>query len=491
METTNSGKEIINKHAVIMYTILAVTITLGNVYQFISKDITIVTLLGVAAFAVIPVTACWIVYLRDNYSDLVRHIIAVGFGIFYAVCCFTGHSRLIFVYAIPLLFVVGMYNDMRFSITVSVICSAVAVFHGVWFTARENWESDSIDNMLIEVLVMIFVALFSILCNKITSKLNEDKVRVINETSEKSGDLLRTIMQTSGEITDEVKVISEKMVELSSSSEETLSSMQEVQAGTTDSAESIQNQLYKTEEIQVQVDKVTEASKNIGDNVVVTVDACHEGRDNMKKLIEQSGVSEKAGNDVLGEVEGLKASTEQMGTIVELIKSIASQTSLLSLNASIEAARAGDAGRGFSVVATEISNLANQTQTATGNITDLIEGLSEKMNVVVEAINSLVESNKVQNESANVTAGSFEKIIESIREIRTNSNNLTGVVETLVKDNNEIVESIQNISAITEEVSAHSTTTCEATEHNKAVVESVQTSIEKMLKLADELKALE
>jgi methyl-accepting chemotaxis protein len=211
----------------------------------------------------------------------------------------------------------------------------------------------------------------------------------------------------------------------------------------------------------------------------------------MKKLIEQSGVSEKAGNDVLGEVEGLKASTEQMGTIVELIKSIASQTSLLSLNASIEAARAGDAGRGFSVVATEISNLANQTQTATGNITDLIEGLSEKMNVVVEAINSLVESNKVQNESANVTAGSFEKIIESIREIRTNSNNLTGVVETLVKDNNEIVESIQNISAITEEVSAHSTTTCEATEHNKAVVESVQTSIEKMLKLADELKALE
>ena len=491
MEKTGSGKEIINKNAIVMYTIMAITITLGNVYQFISKDISLVTLLSVAAVAVIPVTACWVFYLKDHATDIVRHIIAVGFGLFYTVCCFTGHSRLIFVYAIPLLFVVGMYNDMRFSITVSVICSAVAVFHGVWFTARENWESDSVDNMLIEVLVMIFVAVFSIMCNKISTKLNQDKVDEINETSEKSSDLLRTVMHTSGEITEEVKVISDKMTELAAASEETLSSMQEVQAGTTDSADSIQNQLYKTEEIQVQVDKVTEAAKNIGDNVVVTVDACHEGRDNMKKLIEQSSVSEKAGNDVLGEVESLKASTEQMGTIVELIKSIASQTSLLSLNASIEAARAGDAGRGFSVVATEISNLANQTQTATGNITDLIEGLADKMNVVVEAINSLVESNKIQNESANVTAGSFEKIIESIREIRTNSNNLTGVVETLVKDNNEIVESIQNISAITEEVSAHSTTTCEATEHNKAVVESVQQSVEKMLSLANELKALE
>ena len=266
--------------------------------------------------------------------------------------------------------------------------------------------------------------------------------------------------------------------------------MQEIQTGTGDTAESVQNQLYKTEEIQDQIDKVTQAANSIGDDVIISADACQEGSENINRLIEQSKVSEEAGNKVMEEVEGLKSSTAQMQSIVELIKNVASQTSLLALNASIEAARAGEAGRGFAVVATEISNLAGQTQTATGDISDLIAGIGKEMKEVVSAIDSLVESNKIQNESAAVTKESFERIVGSIGGIRTNYRELSDIVNTLVSANQEIVESIQTISAITEEVSAHTNNTCAATEQTERIIESVQDIVEQMNRNAEELKSI-
>ena len=334
------------------------------------------------------------------------------------------------------------------------------------------------------------VAVFIALVNKYTITVNENKMKTIHESAEKTKAMLDEIMMVSDNIISEVSEVSDKMEQLAKSSEETLTSMQEVQTGTTDSANSVQNQMIKTEEIQTQIDKVTGVSSDIGASVDGTVEAIREGKSNINKLIDQSKVSEEAGNAVIKEVEGLKASTDQMETIVSLIQSVASQTSLLALNASIEAARAGEAGKGFAVVASEISNLANQTQSATGNISDLIAGISGEIERFVTAINSLVESNKIQNESANVTSGSFEKIVENADVIRNKSEELSEIVGKLASANKEIVESISTISAITEEVSAHSTTTFEASEQNKAIVEAVQKVVKNMDKNASRLSEL-
>ena len=142
-------------------------------------------------------------------------------------------------------------------------------------------------------------------------------------------------------------------------------------------------------------------------------------------------------------------------------------------------------------MASEISNLAGQTQNATGNISDLINGISNEINEVVNAINSLIDSNRIQNESAEVTSSSFDKIVESTRRIRTDSGELSNIVSKLASANAEIVESIQTISAITEEVSAHSSTTCSTTEQNEMTVAEVQELVRDMIVTADKLKAVE
>lgn len=481
----------INKQASLMYTIVTVILFLPYLVQFLSGG------LGAGLFALIfltdiaPMVATWIVYFKDPDSSVIKHIMGCGYGLFYAVVCFTSTQEIVFVYAIPMILVVTMFNDIKFSVIISFGVSIFAIIHSVRYAASFGWTDEAKNTMLVEIILILLITVFSSLCNRTIANQNDSKVKKMGEAREKTEGILDRVMAVSESMVEGVSRVSEQMTLLTASSEETLSNMQEVQFGATDSAESIQTQLYKTEEIQTQIDKVTEASKNISDNVVLTVDACHEGRDNIEKLMKQAGISEEAGVEVMKEVEALKGSTSQMESIVELIKSVASQTSLLALNASIEAARAGEAGRGFAVVATEISNLAGQTQNATGNISQLIEGISLTMTEVVNSISSLVESNKIQNESATITNGSFEKIVESIREIRTNSSELTGIVSKLASANAEIVESIQNISAITEEVSAHSTTTCEATEQNERIVGEVQEVIERLIESAEVLKSLE
>ncbi|MCR5508175.1 MAG: hypothetical protein K6F34_05775 [Lachnospiraceae bacterium] len=489
MEKTKSNEALINKTAMILFTVLTSIIAVAYIIQIAKGEIGIGRFLVTELADLVPMIAGWILYKLNPENNIIKWLIVIGYGVFYAIVCFmTTNTILVFVYAIPTILLTSLYNDIKLSVIEGVAVSLIAVIHAVKFASGRNWEGGAVADLEIEVLIMVLVSVFSITVNRVITRINASRVKIINASSEKTERMLETIMESSGRLIEDVGKVSGRMEDLARSSRDTLTAMQEVQSGTTDTADSVQNQLIKTEEIQRQIENVTGASESIGMNVNDAVEAIHEGRDNIEKLMEQAAISEQAGNGVVNEVESLRAATQQMETIVQIINNVASQTSLLALNASIEAARAGEAGRGFAVVATEISNLAGQTQNATGNISELIEGISAEINKVVASINSLVDSNRIQNESAGVTSQSFDKIVESTRRIRMDSGELANIVERLAEANNEIVESIQTISAITEEVSAHSTTTCSATEENERTVSEVQDIVQDMIEAADRLK---
>ena len=491
MERERSQQAYVNKVAIILFTVLTAIISVAYIIQFAKGEAGWGLFLPIEIFDLLPMILCWVVYKANNESLLIRHIMAIGYGLFYLILCMIStNTILVFVYALPTVIMVSMFNDYKLSITSGVGVSIIAVIHAVKFANLRNWEGGAVADLEIEVLIMIICSIFSIVVNKVITDVNNERMDEIHEAGDKTTHMLDEIMDASGAIIDEVAAVSEKMTTLAASSEETLAAMQEIQTGTGETADSIQNQLYKTEEIQNQIDQVTSATENIGENVTATDEACREGQRNIGKLMDQVQISETAGNEVMKQVDQLKEATTKMQSIVELIQNVASQTSLLALNASIEAARAGEAGRGFAVVATEISNLSGQTQAATENISNLISDISGNVTEVVTALDSLIEGNRVQNESAHITQESFSKIVDSIGAIRDNSGDLSRIVGSLVDANREIVESIQTISAITEEVSAHSNGTCQTTEHNERIVEEVLHLVDGMTQKAEHLKSL-
>lgn len=491
MENTRSNEERINRTAMILFTVLTSIISLAYIIQLIKGETGMGKFLAVEIFDLVPMIIGWVIFKMDPESVIIRHVMAIGYGLFYLIVCFiTTNTILVFVYAIPTVILTAMFNDFKLSVTSGIGVSVIATAHAIRFASLRQWQEGAMADLEIEALIMIVVSVFSIVVNKVITDINAASIQVINDTGEKNEHMLSEVMHVSGDLVNNVGEVSDKITQLVTSSEETLASMKEVQSGTTDTAESVQNQLIKTEEIQTQIENVTNAAKDIGSNTSDAVEAIREGRANIAKLIEQSKISEKAGDSVVSEVEGLKTSTKQMETIVSLIQTVASQTSLLALNASIEAARAGDAGRGFAVVATEISSLAGQTQEATENINKLIAGISNEINEVINAINSLVESNQIQNQSANITSESFDKIVESTGKISENSEDLSQIVEKLATANSEIVDSIQTISAISEEVSAHSSMTCQATESNQLILDDVRSIVDDMNSAANRLKEI-
>ena len=481
----------VNKTAVNLYSTICGMLVAAYVLQFLKGETPAVIFFALMVTLLVPLIASWVIRLRDAESKILKHVICLGYALFYIVCIFAVDEQQAYTYAIPMMLLVTVYNDLRFTRVTDIGVAIIAVVHAILFGVKNGFTPEITARVEIEIAVMVIFSLFSIVISKVIYDMNMENTKAIEEGAEKTNNMLSRIVKVSASLVEDVSAVNSKMMDLAAASQETLASMNEVQQGTSDSANSIQNQLYKTEEIQNQIEKVTNASSNIGDNVGITVDAVREGRGYVEKLMEQSRISDTEGTKAVAEVAELQESTSKMTQIVELIKNVASQTSLLALNASIEAARAGEAGRGFSVVATEISNLAGQTQTATGNISELIEGISTEMEGVVVAINSLVESNKIQNESAGITAESFEKIAESIRQIRSSSEELTNIVGSLARANQEIVEGVQTVSAITEEVTAHASTTFAATEHNQEVVQSVQEIVDRMNDSANELKAVE
>lgn len=477
----------VNKIAAICHSILAVVLLAAYALEVAKEARTIGYYAIFATLAAVPAIAEWVLYKKDPAHKMIQHILGIGYGIFYVFVVFTTTDVTAFTFAIPLYTVITLYSDLRFCILISTGGFLANLIYTIWQAVTVGIPREAMATYEIRVIVMLILAVFLCMATKVMAKINKMKMDELSKEKDNVSKLLNSVMSTSSDMSTGIIDMQEQMTMLGSAVAETRNAMEEVSAGANDAAGAIQNQLGQTEQIQKHIEEVESVSRNIGRSMEQTNQNIMDGKDSLKLLLSNVESSERAGKEVVSDISELEEYMKNMQSIIELITNVASQTSLLALNASIEAARAGEAGKGFAVVATEISNLSNQTQDATVNITQVIHNVSEKLAIAVKAIEQLMNNNAKQNDAAGTVANSFEKIAGSTKDADENSRMLDKVVSDLAAANVVIVESVQTISAVMEEMSAHSTETYNTCNKNTEIVNQVAGLVENLNRQAQNL----
>ena len=319
---------------------------------------------------------------------------------------------------------------------------------------------------------------------------NERQERRFAGLKDEVGNIMRAVLKLRGELTavvTELKNQSGNLFEqsdsLSKSASDTMNNMKdtdravdEMANGATMLAQETQSASENVIEIGNMIDKVNDNTEELAKDA----DNMKELGENAENILRQLIAGQKEMVTHIGVVndkthEANKAAGK-ISEVVNLITEIASQTNLLSLNASIEAARAGEAGRGFAVVAENIKQLAEQTTSSAADIQDIIHDLEQKSGETVEkteAVNNIVNK---QSEDMKQTADILNQVITGITGLIDKIDSIAVSVANMDKSKENVVDVIGNLSSVSQENAA-------STEETSA---STTMAMETVKKIADE-----
>ncbi|WP_420837797.1 methyl-accepting chemotaxis protein [Bacillus mesophilus] len=259
----------------------------------------------------------------------------------------------------------------------------------------------------------------------------------------------KKVEQFSREIEDENK----GLVEISN---QVAVSTDELSHGSQAISEDLQNSVHLVEQLDQEFEKNLEASKQTAAFGLETVDSIGSGRKAMEEqrnLLTKNISSTNKIETATKAFAGYASKIEEMATSVS---SIAGQTNLLALNAAIEAARAGEAGKGFAVVADEVRKLAEESTKATAEIFSMVEHIQAGLSEIVKSVNQGVDIAQKQEQSMIVTNEAFETIDQKVQNI---SSHIQGIVDGMSqskKIGNQVLDSVGNISSVVQQSAAGS-----------------------------------
>lgn len=441
-----------NKTAMTGIFIMNVIIVAAYLLEVIKDTRSILSYGIIAALCVLPCVISLIIYHRNKQSKLLRYICGGGFSLLYGYVMWTTSTDLAFCYVIVLLVIFVVYVDFKFLIFLTSYALLVNLSVIIRKAVAGELTGTILTNAEIIIACLLLTGCFTILAIRKVEQINKANIQKADDERIQSAELLNTTLQVADSMTGNIDNAVRETDTLKNAIGITQHAMKELVADTNEEVEAIEFQKQSTEKINQYIHGVENSVNIIIEDVNVAEENLTAGNNVMKDLLEQVHISEASNTLVVQKMEALKEYAGQMQAIMELIRNVASQTSLLALNASIEAARAGESGKGFAVVATEISNLSTQTDSATIDIDVLIENIVRSIEEVTEAMDKLLESSQLQNQYVNSTADNFNKIHNSTQGIFSEISQLKDTVEIVTAENRQVADKIENVSIIMQKV---------------------------------------
>ena len=271
------------------------------------------------------------------------------------------------------------------------------------------------------------------------------------ETQDELGELCQAFNRFVTKIRDIVGPVSESTGQLASAAEQ----MSQVTAET---RRGVATQQSETEQVATAMNEMVATSQDMVDNAGMAADAtekadteAQQGRRVVAQTMSDIEGLAQAVEQAGGVIHKLEKDSENIGGVLDVIRGIAEQTNLLALNAAIEAARAGEQGRGFAVVADEVRSLASRTQSSTQEIQGMIEQLQSGARAAVQVMSEGREQAQASVEQASKAGASLDAITQAVASIREMNSHMSESAQQQGQVAAEINQNLTNISVVAEQ----------------------------------------
>ncbi|MGG7620701.1 methyl-accepting chemotaxis protein [Bacillus coreaensis] len=297
-----------------------------------------------------------------------------------------------------------------------------------------------------------------------------------------------TIRSSSEQVAASAEELSASAEQTSSSVAEVAGSIQDVAANNNEQNNYTSQMKTSTSAIYHRMEQITSNIENVKNSSAQTTILAQDGTDDVKKAIEQMNEIHSTVQQTAQSIDQLDNKSRKIEEIVGLINSIAEQTNLLALNAAIEAARAGEHGKGFAVVADEVRKLAEQSGKATGDIKELIHGIQNEISTSVSVMKSSTESTQSGIHVVEQTGQSFNQIYDAIGNMTKHTEEVYRSIVHILKEVDQMKDVVDAVNelAVTNDEKAQNVSA--ATEEQAAMVQEMTASSEALAQIATDLQ---
>jgi len=362
-----------------------------------------------------------------------------------------------------------------------------------------NEKAEATNNIGI-VMAIITIALLFTVSVSISSAIRQNLAKVVDSfkgIAQENGDLTVRIQTTSqdeiGDLVywfnsfmDKLQQVIKQIVDTAKPLAETASTVDELAGSSKSTAE---HQMHTVEQSLLSVNEMSQSVASITSNAADAADAARNANEEAEKghlVVNETidGIQELADNisESAAAILKLQEDTNQVNQVLEVIKSIAEQTNLLALNAAIEAARAGEQGRGFAVVADEVRSLASRTQDSTTEINQILMQLQEAAQSAVSRMESSKNQVETSVEKANKAGDSLSAITSTVNVISDMNSQIAVATEEQHQISTLMVSHVEDIKQRAEEASEASDQ-MNTVSHSLSDLASEQEQITKLFKV--------
>ena len=303
-------------------------------------------------------------------------------------------------------------------------------------------------------------------------------------------DTLQQVADASSSVSAQSEELTQSAIEVKTGSEQIAMTMQEIASGTEKQADSASNLAYTMGVFATKAKEMSEKGEHIQTSSIEVLGLTNDGQRLMASSEKQMMKIEEIVQEAVRKMDHLDNQTQEISKLVSVIQEVAAQTNLLALNAAIEAARAGEHGKGFAVVADEVRKLAEQVSVSVTDITGIVNNIQTDSSDVAESLQSGYREVEQGTRHIKTTSDTLDGINEAVTEMVENIKVIAENLSDIAANSQELNSSIEEIAAISEESAAGIEETAATSQQSSSSMEEVAVGSEKLADLADELHEL-